>query len=116
MTKFKNNIFIERESFSERVVRLALLIPKGRVSTYGRIARAAQGGNVASRCITGILGAASRNGVKNIPFHRIVYTDGQIWLNNKFKKERLKKYKDEKIIIDNKGKIKDFNNKVFNFI
>lgn len=95
-------------TFSERVVKIALSIPKGRVTTYGRIARAASGGTMASQSITNILGKAWGNGMKNIPFHRIVYADGKIWIDEKHRKERLKLYKQEGIEIDEKDRIKNF--------
>ena len=76
--------------FSERVIKLALAIPKGRVTTYGRIARAAGGGKMAARSVTNILGKACENGEKKIPFHRIVYANGKIWISSKHRKERLK--------------------------
>ncbi len=50
------------ETFSEKVVELALSIPKGRVTTYGRIAVAAGAGPMASQSITAILGKALRRG------------------------------------------------------
>ncbi len=56
------------QTFSERVVRIALSIPKGRVTTYGRIARAAGGGSMVSQSITGILGKTYKNGWKAIIF------------------------------------------------
>ncbi len=65
------------KTFSERVSKIALEIPKGRVTTYGAIARAAGAGPMAAQSITSILGKAYENGAKNIPFHRIVYADGQ---------------------------------------
>lgn len=95
-------------TFSERVIKIALSIPKGRVTTYGRIARAAGGGTMASQSITSILGKAWDNGEKNIPFHRIVYADGRIWIDEKYRKERLKKYKEEGIELDEKNRIKNF--------
>ena len=96
------------QTFSERVVQIALSIPKGRVTTYGRIARAAGGGSMASQSITGILGKAYKNGQRSIPFHRIVYADGRVWLDNKHRNERLKLYKKEGILIGEKGRIKNF--------
>lgn len=95
-------------TFSERVIKIALSIPKGRVTTYGRIARAAGGGTMASQSVTSILGKAWDNGEKNIPFHRIVYADGRIWIDEKYRKERLKKYKEEGIELDEKNRIKNF--------
>ncbi len=95
-------------TFSERVIKIALSIPTGRVTTYGRIARAAGGGTMASQSITSILGKAWKNGEKNIPFHRIVYADGHIWVDDKHRKERLKLYKKEGIELDEKDRIKNF--------
>lgn len=95
-------------TFSERVIKIALSIPKGRVTTYGRIARAAGGGTMASQSITNILGKAWNKGEKNIPFHRIVYADGHIWVDDKHRKERMKLYKKEGIELDEKDRIKNF--------
>ena len=95
-------------TFSERVVRIALSIPSGKVSTYGDIARAAGGGPMASQSITGILGKAYQNGEKAIPFHRIVYSDGRVWMSPEYEKKRLKLYQKEGIEIDKKGRIKHF--------
>ena len=78
-----------RLSFSERTVRLALSIPPGRVSTYGAIARAAGGGGMAARSISAILGKAWDAGEHGIPFHRIVYSDGRIWVSEEYRKKRM---------------------------
>ncbi len=56
------------QNFTERVIKIALEIPKGRVTTYGRIARAAGAGPMAAQSITNILGKAYMSGVKDIPF------------------------------------------------
>lgn len=105
-------------TFSDRVLKSALSIPKGRVTTYGRIARASGGGAMSSQSITGILTKAeikNRKDSLNIPFHRIVYSDGRIWINPKYYKERMRLYKEEGIEIDNKNKIKNFNEILFEF-
>lgn len=102
-------------TFSERVIQIALSIPRGRVTTYGRIARAAGGGNMASQSITGILSKASKNGINSIPFHRIVYADGRIWIDTKHRKERMRLYKQEGISIDKKDKIENFRERVIAF-
>ena len=102
-------------TFSERVVKLALKIPKGRVTTYGRIARAAGGGGIASQSITNILGKAYSNGTRGVPFHRIVYADGRVWINDKRRAERMRLYKKEGIKVDEKDKIKNFNKMLFEF-
>jgi alkylated DNA nucleotide flippase Atl1 len=132
------------QTFSDRVIKIALSIPKGRVTTYGRIARAAgagswlpKGGNprselslfkstpkgvfknansgIAAQSITTILGKAYDNGIKNIPFHRIVYADGHIWVSPSHRKERLALYKKEKIELDTNDKIKNFRDILIEF-
>jgi methylated-DNA-protein-cysteine methyltransferase related protein len=96
------------KTFSDRVIEIALSIPKGRVTTYGRISRAAGGGAMSSQSITGILGKAYKEEGLDIPFHRIVYADGSIWVNQTHYKKRMKLYKEEKIEIDKNNKIKNF--------
>lgn len=103
------------KTFSQRVVEAALSIPAGRVTTYGRLARACGAGPMASQSITGILAKAYREGEKNIPFHRIVYANGTIWISDEYKAKRLKLYKKEGIEVNEKGKIKNFTDIVFDF-
>ena len=100
-------------TFSEKVVAFVLSVPKGRVTTYGIVARRAGGGNMASRSITRILGTAYSAGLKDIPFHRIVYANGKVWLSDEYAKERMKRYKEEGIDVDDRGRIKDFSVKLF---
>ncbi len=101
-------------TFSERVVKIARMIPPGRVTTYGRIAKAAGGGAMASQSITAILGKAYEAGVTGIPFHRIVYADGRIWIDEKYKAKRLALYKKEGIKLE-RDKIKNFQDILFEF-
>lgn len=103
------------KTFSERVVEASLTIPKGKVTTYGRLARACGAGQMASQSITGILSKAHDSGVKNIPFHRIVYANGTIWIDGQHRTKRLTLYKKEGIIIEKGNRIKDFNDIVFEF-
>ena len=106
------------ETFSDRVLRAALAVPFGKVTTYGRIARAAGGGAFASQSITTILSKfiiKKKKDNPNIPFHRIVYADGRVWINDKYRKERMKLYKKEGIEIDSNDKIKNFNDILFEF-
>ncbi len=105
----------KKKTFSERVVALALKIPRGRVSTYGAIARAAGGGGIAAQSITTILGKAWDKGEHKIPFHRIVYSDGRIWINAKYRKKRMALYKKEGIQIDKKDRIIGFPDKLYEF-
>ncbi len=100
-------------TFSERVLQIALSIPSGKVTTYGRIARAAGGGAMASQSITSILGKAWDKGQKNIPFHRIVYADGKVWLDERHRKERMKMYNAEGIQLDKNDRIVDFYDKLY---
>ncbi len=102
-------------TFSERVIKIALSIPPGKVTTYGRIARAAGAGPMASQSITNILGKAYVAGQTKIPFHRIVYADGHIWIDAKHRKARLALYKKEKIELDKKDRIINFRDKLFEF-
>lgn len=103
------------KTFSERVVELALMIPKGKVTTYGDIAKAAGGGGQAARSVTAILGKAYDRGEKKIPFHRIVYAGGRVWINDEYRAKRMKLYKAEGIEVDKKGMIKHFYDILFAF-
>lgn len=96
------------ESFSERIVRLALSIPSGKVTTYGRLARAAGSGGMAAQSVTGVLARAWERGEKSIPFHRIVYASGHAWFDDRYRNERMILYKKEGITIDANGRIQDF--------
>lgn len=106
---------IVAKTFSQRVVEAALSIPTGRVTTYGRIARACGAGPMASQSITGILGKAFQEGQKNIPFHRIVYANGKIWVSDEYRAKRLTLYKKEGIKLDKNDKINNFDDIVFDF-
>jgi alkylated DNA nucleotide flippase Atl1 len=99
-------------TFSEKVLALALRIPKGRVTTYGNLARAAGGGAMASQSITAILGKAYDRGEKGVPFHRIVYADGKVWMSEAYRAKRMKQYKAEKIQLDERDRVVDFSSVV----
>ncbi|MCU0677983.1 MAG: MGMT family protein [Candidatus Pacebacteria bacterium] len=99
--------------FSLRVYELALSIPPGRVTTYGAIARAAGGGPMASRSISSILSKAPNQ--QAIPWHRIVYAGGKVWLDSEHEATRRKMYKKEGIVVDAKGRIKDFEEIFYDF-
>lgn len=102
-------------SFSELVVKLALSVPKGRVTTYGRIARAAGGGGMAAQSVTSVLAKAYDAGERRIPFHRIVYADGRIWVNERHRKERMALYKKEGIRVGKDDRIENFSKVLFEF-
>ena len=94
--------------FSQKVLKIALSIPPGRVVTYGTIARAAGGGAMASQSITAILGRATEAGVRGIPYHRIVYAGGRVWMHPRHRKERLALYKKEGIVLGKDDRIVNF--------
>lgn len=96
------------KTFGERVVELALTIPPGRVTTYGDLARAAGGTPMTVQSVSPILGRAERNGLKGIPWHRIVYASGRIWVDDVNRAERMRLYKKEGIKIDEKDRVVDF--------
>lgn len=103
------------KTFSQRVVEAALSIPSGRVATYGDIARVCGGDGQAARSISGILGRAHRQGVQNIPWHRIVYSGGKIWTNQEHHIKRMELYKAEGIEVNEKGYIKNFTSLRYEF-
>ncbi len=101
------------ESFSARVYELALAIPPGRVTTYGTIAKAAGGGAMASRSISSILSKAPNQ--KAIPWHRIVYAGGKVWIDAEHEVSRRKLYKREGIIVNERGLITNFDDVYYDF-
>jgi methylated-DNA-protein-cysteine methyltransferase-like protein len=104
------------KTFSDRVLDAVFTIPKGRVTTYGRLARACGAGPMASQSITGILAKAHREQGLDIPFHRIVYADGRIWTSPEYHTKRLKLYSLEGISIDMNNRVQNFNDIVFDFV
>lgn len=92
--------------FSLIVYELALSIPEGKVVTYGDLAKAAGGGVMASRSISNILSKAPNQ--RAIPWHRIVYAGGRVWLTPELESKRRNLYKREGIKINPKGKITNF--------
>jgi methylated-DNA-protein-cysteine methyltransferase-like protein len=99
--------------FTRKVCELALSIPKGRVTTYGLLAVSAGGHPMLSRMITSILSKCPNE--DQIPYHRIVYANGKVWLDPKHRTQRLKLYKQEGIKLDKKNRIIDFDQLVYTF-
>jgi alkylated DNA nucleotide flippase Atl1 len=95
------------ETFSERVIALALKIPRGKVTTYKILSRKAGGGGQSHRSISAILGKAWDKGEHRIPWHRIVYSDGKIWVSEEIRSIRMALYKKEGIKVE-KDRIVDF--------
>ena len=99
--------------FSKRVIKLALSIPPGRVTTYGLLAVAAGGHPILAQMVTSILGKSEKR--NEVPWHRIVYSSGKIWTDPEVDKIRKKLYKVEGIKLDKNNKIIDFEKLVYTF-
>jgi methylated-DNA-protein-cysteine methyltransferase-like protein len=95
-------------NFSERLLKLALQIPEGKVTTYGDLVQKAGGVPAQSRFVTSILSKANKENKYKIPYHRIVYSNGKVWIDPDFRAERLRIYKKEGIKLDKNDKIIDF--------
>ncbi len=104
---------MEETTFSTRVYSLATLIPAGRVTTYGALAKAAGGGAMAARSITSILSKAPNQ--RAIPYHRIVYAGGRVWLPETKPEARIRLYKKEGIVVSKTGQISDFEEHFYDF-
>ena len=92
---------------SEDVYSMLLTIPKGKVSTYGDLAKAL-GKPTASRYIGRILGK-NPNPIK-VPCHRVVMSNGKIGgyaLGTEKKRELLQ---NEGVIFADKNMVNEFNN------
>lgn len=100
--------------FSRWVWELAMMIPAGRVTTYGLLARAAGATSPSqARSITNILSKAPNP--ESIPFHRIVYSDGRVWIDPQHAAQRKQYYAYEGIQLDSKSRIIDFEEKLYRF-
>lgn len=99
--------------FSKNVIRLALQIPPGRVTAYGYLTAAAGGHPMLSRMVTSIL--SKHTNPNDIPWHRIVYSDGRVWVDPKHHQERLRRYQQEGIKLDKNNKIINFEKLVYIF-
>ncbi len=70
---------------------------------------------MAAQSVTTILGKAWEAGEKNIPFHRIVYADGRIWVSAEYRAKRMALYKKEGIALDKKDRIVNFQDTLYEF-
>lgn len=66
-----------------------------------------------ARLITHILSKSPQQ--EHIPWHRIVYSNGRVWLDDKHRQQRLKLYRQEGIELDNNNRIVDFRQKLYLF-
>ncbi len=70
---------------------------------------------MASQSVTAILAKAYKEGKTSIPFHRIVYADGSIWVDEVRRLERMKLYKQEGIEVNKNNKIVNFKDILLEF-
>lgn len=99
--------------FSKKIWQLARSIPPGRVTTYGLIVASAGGHPMLARMVTSILSKAPD--ADTLPWHRIVYSNGKVWLSPKYQKIRLALYKKEGIKLDKHNRIVDFEKIIYFF-
>ena len=86
------------ELFKKQVYEVARLIPKGRISTYGAIAKAVGFPNHSRH-----VGRAMGNCPKDVPAHRVISSSGKLSVPSF--RERLEK---ENVVVQDNWKIKDF--------
>lgn len=99
--------------FSRTVWELAVSIPPGKVTTYGILAKRAGGGAQAARSITGILSKAPDQ--SSIPYHRIVYANGRVWMAPEYEAARNRLYRKEGIKLNKGGYIENFEEVLWDF-
>jgi O-6-methylguanine DNA methyltransferase len=87
--------------FKEKVLEVVKKIPKGKVITYGEVAKRAGNPN-ASRAVGSYM---ARNEDKNVPCHRVVKSDGSIGMYNGLQgKSKLEILKKEGVTFTKSGK------------
>lgn len=84
--------------FKEQVYEVTKLIPKGRVSTYGAIAKAVGYPNHSRQ-----VGHAMGGCPKDVPAHRVISSSGKLSVPSF--RERLE---NENVFVQENGQIKDF--------
>jgi len=86
------------KSFSEKVIRIVIRIPRGRTLSYKEVAERA-GNAKAARAVGNILKKyyfeCRKNKVKIIPCHRVIRADGKIGGYAKGSQEKIKLLKKE---------------------
>ena len=102
-------------SFEERVWKLMESIPKGKVTTYGLIAR-----KLRTRAYRAVGNACRRNPyAPRVPCHRVVRSDGTIGgfggkTKGKTTERKIQLLREENVEIEN-GRIVDFEKVLFRF-
>jgi len=86
------------KSFTQRVYDVVAAVPRGRVITYREIARRA-GSPRAARAVGNIMN--KNPDTKRVPCHRVICSDGRIGGYAFGTKEKIKKLREEGIVIKN---------------
>ena len=89
-------------SLSQRIIEIIKRIPKGKVATYGQIAGMA-GNPLASRLVVWTLNSSK---AENLPWHRIINSQGMISLKRGFG------YEEQKKLLETEGVVFDKNDKI----
>jgi len=97
----------------QKLWALARQIPPGRVTTYGLLAVAAGAHPRMAQMVSHLLSRAPD--ADKLPWHRIVYSNGHVWLDDNCKNQRLKLYRKENIKLDKNLRIIDFDKLVYPF-
>lgn len=92
----------EKNLFTQRVIEAIRAIPRGRVATYGQIAVLA-GSPKGARQVSWVLNSCSRS--ENLPWHRVVNSQGTISLQGDGKLEQRCLLETEGIRFDQEGRI-----------
>lgn len=82
------------ETFSEKVIAIVKTIPKGKVMTYGEVAKRA-GNPRAARAVGMIM---KNNKDQKVPCHRVVRADGDIGGYNGLRGKKEELLKEEGVI------------------
>jgi methylated-DNA-[protein]-cysteine S-methyltransferase len=88
-------------NFTEKVLNVVRLIPKGSVLSYGEVARRA-GNAGASRAVGSIM---KKNYRDDVPCHRVIRSDGAIGEYNRGRENKMKRLKEEGYIFNEKQKV-----------
>ncbi len=99
------------KTFAEKVTEAVMTVPKGKVTTYGDLAKLASHAPMAAMSVSPALFSQYKKNPKlKIPWYKIVRANGTIFETGKpeFEKERMKMLKKEGIEINEKGKVVDF--------
>ncbi|MBU0894287.1 MAG: MGMT family protein [Nanoarchaeota archaeon] len=98
------------KSFSEKIYKLTSKVPKGKVTTYGELAKAL---NCKAYRAVGTAMNKNPNWPK-VPCHRVVKSNGQVGDFASGVKKKIKLLKKEGIEVK-KGKIENFNKVLYKF-